>query len=222
MRCKHFFAVLAYFLPFLKVRKKNVHGREEENTMSKTFTGCWWSFLSRGIIAILFGVAAILQQGIALELLVLLVAAFFFVDGVLSIVASCGASEAESRWWISLLEGPARITIGIIMAALWPQVTVAAMIGMIAAWALITGGLEIDAAIRLRRVIEGEWFLGFCGTISILFGLILVVSPRIGAVALVWILGAYGIFFGVFLISLGFKLKKEFPPGRISLADPVT
>ncbi|MCK9294950.1 MAG: HdeD family acid-resistance protein [Desulfobulbaceae bacterium] len=189
--------------------------------MAKTCTECWWSFLSRGIIAVLFGVAAILHQGLALELLVLLMAAFFFVDGVLSIIASFGARGAETRWWISLLAGPVRITIGIV-AALWPQATLSTVISMFAGWALITGALEIDAAIRLRRVIAGEYFLGFCGIISLLSGVILVASPEISVAALVWILGIYGIFFGIFLLSLGFKLKREFAPRRISFADPVT
>lgn len=213
---------LAYFLPFLKVQRENIQESKEEKTMLKTSTGCcWWTFLSRGIIAVLFGAAAILQQGIALELLVLLVAAFFFVDGVLSIIASYGARRAETRWWIALLAGPVRITIGIV-AALWPQAGLSTVISLFAGWALITGALEIDAAIRLRRVIAGECFLGFCGIISLLSGVILVASPEIGVAALVWILGIYGIFFGIFLLSLGFKLKREYAPRSISFADPVT
>ena len=175
--------------------------------MLQNYTKSWWLFIFRGIVAVLFGLAAILLPGITLELLVLLVGAFFFVDGVLAIVGSFGTRKVEERWWVSLLEGIAGVLIGI-LAIIWPGTTLVAIVFIIAAWALVTGVFEIVAAIRLRKVIKGEWFLGLGGIISVLFGLLLFVSPGTGAVTLVWILGAYAIFFGILLLLLGFKMKK--------------
>jgi len=167
----------------------------------------WWSFFSRGIIAVLFGLVAIFLPGITLDILVLLVGAFFFVDGILSIIGSFGNRMVENRWWLSLLEGIAGVLVGI-LTIIWPAVTLVAIILMIAVWALITGVVEVVAAIRLRRFIINEWFLALCGILSILFGIVLLFNPGVGAITLVWILGTYAIFFGILLLSLGLKLKR--------------
>lgn len=186
--------------------------------MLQTYSKFWWLFIFRGIIAVLFGLAAILLPSITLKLLVLLVGAFFFADGVLAIVGSFGTRRVEERWWVSLLEGTAGVLIGI-LAIIWPGTTLVAIVFMIAAWALVTGVFEIVAAIRLRKVITGEWFLGLGGIISVLFGLLLFASPGTGAVTLVWILGAYAIFFGILLLLLGFKLKKLLPPDQAAIKN---
>jgi uncharacterized membrane protein HdeD (DUF308 family) len=69
------------------------------------------------------------------------------------------------------------------------------------------GIFEIAAAIRLRKEIEGEWLMGLSGVLSVLFGLFVFFQPGGGALALIWVIGAYAIFFGMLLIVLAFKLK---------------
>jgi len=175
--------------------------------MLETYSRYWLSFVSRGFIAVLFGLVALLLPGVTLDILVLLVGAFFFMDGILSIISFFRTDRKVQHWWLSLFEGLAGVLIGI-MTFLWPGITLVAVIFIIAFWALITGILELWAAIRLRRVISGEWFLGLSGLISVLFGIVLLARPGLGAVALAWLLGIYAIFFGILLLFLGVKLKK--------------
>jgi uncharacterized membrane protein HdeD (DUF308 family) len=173
-----------------------------------TFYGrFWWSFFFRGIIATLFGLAAIILPGITLELLALLLAVFLITDGVFSFLASLGGRGTDPQWWLLLLEGLAGIFIGILAIAR-PGLTVLAVMLIIAFWALLTGFLEIMAAIRLRHDIQGEWMLGLAGILSILFGIILLSNPGAGAVILVWLVGIYALIFGISMILLGLKLRK--------------
>ena len=60
-------------------------------------TGHWWALALRGVIAILFGLAAFLRPGIALEALILLFGAYALVDGIFSVVGGSGAQGRGRR-----------------------------------------------------------------------------------------------------------------------------
>ncbi len=166
----------------------------------------WWSLVIRGIAGIVFGILTFVWPGITLVALVLLFAAYSLVDGVMSLIGAVRAAEAHERWGVLVLEG----LVGIAAAAitvLWPAITAIALVYVIAAWAIVTGALEIGAAIRLRKVISGEWLLILGGIASVMFGFLLVIAPVIGAVVVALWVGAYTFIFGVLLVALGFKLR---------------
>ena len=166
----------------------------------------WWSLVLRGAVAVLFGVVAILWPDITLDALIILFGAFALVDGVFSIAGAMNKAGDVPRWWVLLIQGLAGIVTGI-LAFVWPDLTALALLYIIAAWALVTGVLEIVAAIRLRQEIEGEWMMGLAGLMAVVFGLLLVVFPGSGAVALIWLIGAFAIATGVVLIALGLRLR---------------
>ena len=164
----------------------------------------WWAVALRGLAGILFGIITFVWPGISLAALVLLFGAYAFADGVLSIVSAVRRRGAD-RWWLLLLQGILGIGAGLV-TWLWPGITALALLAVIAAWALMGGALQIAAAIRLRKVISGEWLLALGGVLSMALGVLLIVFPGPGALALVWI-GAYAFVFGIVLLVLGFRLR---------------
>jgi uncharacterized membrane protein HdeD (DUF308 family) len=166
----------------------------------------WWVFAVRGAAAILFGILALLWPALTLLTLVLLFGAYALVDGILAVAAGIAAYGRNERWWAVLLEGVAGVIIGV-LTFLWPGTTALVLLFFIAAWAFITGILEIVAAIQLRRVITNEWMMILGGVASILFGLLLVVFPGAGALGLTWLIGVYALVFGVMLLVLAFRLR---------------
>jgi uncharacterized membrane protein HdeD (DUF308 family) len=94
-----------------------------------------------------------------------------------------------------------------IISFIWPGITALALVYLIAAWAIVTGVLEIVSAIRLRKEIKGEWLLALSGVFSLILGVLFVYAPDAGAVALVWYWGAYTAAFGILLIWLSFRLR---------------
>ncbi len=150
----------------------------------------WWVLVLRGVLAVLFGLAAFFWPGLT----------------ALVLVSLFGAYAKQERWWAVLLEGIVGILIGL-LTFFWPGVTALGLLYFIAAWALVTGVFEIVAAIRLRREIEGEWLLGLSGVASVLFGLLLVIFPSAGVLSVIWIIGAYALLFGVIMIILGLRMR---------------
>lgn len=165
----------------------------------------WWALALRGVFAILFGVLAVIWPELTLTTLILLFGAYALVDGIFSVILGI-TSIGKERWWVELLEGIAGIIIGIV-TFVWPDLTALTLLYFIAAWAFITGVMEIAAAIQLRRLITGEWAMILSGALSILFAIILVLFPGEGALALTWLIGVYAIIFGVVLIVLAFRLR---------------
>src|SRR5262245_37570804 len=165
-------------------------------TMAEELARYWWLLAIRGAAAVIFGLLALIWPGITLTALVLLFGAYALVDGVFAVASAIMGNRdpANRRWWHAV-EGVVAIVAGI-LTFIWPGITALALLFLIAAWALITGAIEIFLAIRLRRELEREWMLALAGVASVLFGLVLAIFPGSGALALVWLIGVYAIVFG--------------------------
>ena len=167
----------------------------------------WWALLVRGLAAILLGVFAFARPGLTLEVLVLWFAAYALVDGLFSIVAGLlGRGGRGLPWWALLLEGGISVAAGM-AAALYPTRAEIVLVFFVAGWSIITGILEIFAAIRLRSQVHGEWILVLAGFLSIAFGIALAVRPILGEFFIIYMIGGYALVFGCMLISLGFRLR---------------
>lgn len=166
-----------------------------------------WGWIAlRGALALVFGVVAIASPVSAFAAIVLLFGAYAFADGVFALVALFRGA-ARDRFWVLVLEAVVGIGIGILTIAR-PAATALALLYYVGIWAILTGILELVAAIRLRKEITGEFWLGLAGVLSIVFGVLLFATPGAAALALaVWI-GAYAIIFGVALLLLAFRLRR--------------
>lgn len=169
----------------------------------------WWLLLLRGIISMAFGVVALFWPGATLLSLIFLWGAFALADGAFSLWAAITGRVGDnaSRWWLALA-GLAGIAAGII-AWVWPGPTAVALLLLIAAWAIVTGVMQVWGAIKLRKEIEGEWLLGLTGLLSVLLGIILLLQPVAGALAVVWWIGAFAIIMGIAYIGLSLRLRKH-------------
>jgi uncharacterized membrane protein HdeD (DUF308 family) len=186
--------------------------------MLETLTRYWWIVALRGAAAVLFGLMALVWPGITLFALVLLFGAYAVVDGGFTLVAALGRQgQVEATGGsraLLIAQGIAGILIGV-LAFVWPGITALALLWVIAAWAVVTGVLEIAAAVRLRRELRREWLLALSGTLSVLFGILLVGWPAAGALTLVVLIGVAAIVFGAALLALGLRLRRK---GREGLA----
>ena len=124
----------------------------------------------------------------------------------MTLVSAFGRDGSEPRW-ILLLEGGVSLLAGAV-ALFYPRATALLFLYLLAGWALLSGLVEIVAAYRLRAEIRGEFWLGFAGVLSVLFGLMLLVRPGAGALTVVWLIASFSVLYGVVLIAWGLHLRR--------------
>jgi uncharacterized membrane protein HdeD (DUF308 family) len=177
----------------------------ESRPMVHALARNWWLLLLRGIAAIVFGVLTFFWPGLTLLTLLFLYGAFALVDGILALAAAITGSAPAPRWWLAIV-GLLGLAAGILTFA-WPGITALVLLLFIAVWAIAIGIMQIVGAIKLRKEIDNEWLLIFCGVLSVVFGLILIAQPQTGALALAFVIGFYAILEGVGLVGLSMRLR---------------
>jgi uncharacterized membrane protein HdeD (DUF308 family) len=174
--------------------------------MKRLLANNWDMVLVRGILAVLFGIATLFLPGITLIVLVALFGGYALIDGVISIVIAIKDRKENNKWWLLLLFGLVSIAAGVVTFA-WPGITAISLFYIIVGWAIVSGVVEVILAVQLRKEIEGEWLLVLDGILSVAFGILLATQPAIGLLAVLWMIGVYGIAGGVTLIALAFRLR---------------
>jgi uncharacterized membrane protein HdeD (DUF308 family) len=186
--------------------------------MDNFFARSWWVLALRGVFAILFGALALMWPQMTLLTLVALFAAYALLSGIASIVGAIRNRRTDDDWWVMLLLGIVSTGAGI-LSVINPVAAALVLVLVIGANALVTGVLDIVAAIRLRKAIEGEWMLALSGLASIAFGAIVFFAPEAGALATVWLISMYAFVTGALLLVAAVRARavvmgKERPHGE--------
>jgi uncharacterized membrane protein HdeD (DUF308 family) len=175
--------------------------------LSHLLSRFWWMTLLRGVLWILFGIMVFTKPGISLATLTLLFGAFVLADGVVGVVNAIAGHKKHDDWVLMLLGGLAGIFIGII-TFIAPGITVLTLLFYIAIWAIATGVLALVAAIRLRKEIQGEFWLVLAGLASIVFGMIVIARPGEGILSVLWLLACFSVALGIALVGLAFRVRR--------------
>ncbi|APE11361.1 HdeD family acid-resistance protein [Rhodococcus pyridinivorans] len=165
----------------------------------------WWVVLLRGILAVLFGVVALVWPGITVWALVVVFAAYAIIDGIVLVVQSVRDKPEGWGWWLAM--GVVSVLAGLV-ALFWPGITALALLYVIAFYAILFGITGIVGGIRFRKVPESGWVWSvLAGVVAVLFGIVLLIFPGEGILSLIVLLGIYAILFGVLLIILAFQAR---------------
>jgi uncharacterized membrane protein HdeD (DUF308 family) len=175
--------------------------------MEQLLSRTWWVLALRGAVALLFGILALVWPSITLLVLVSLFAAFALLVGAVIVVGALRNRSMDRGWWLMMILGVVSLAVGTV-AIVQPGATLFALVLLMAVNALLTGVLDIALAIRLRKRIEHEWLLILAGALSIVFGVLIVMFPPAGALALAFFVSFYAIATGVLLLALAFRARR--------------
>jgi len=162
-------------------------------------------FLVRGIAAILFGILTLVWPNLTLSVLVLLFGVFAVISGITAVVAAL-RNRGEEGWGLLLFEGILGILAGVV-ALVWPNITALAFLYLLAAWAIITGIMELVAPLAFPMRGGRAALMVLAGLASIVFGILIAAQPSSGLLAVVWLIGVYAIVFGVMYVVAYFESR---------------
>jgi len=171
----------------------------------------WWILGLRGLIAVLFGIFALVWPGITLLGLIALFAIYAVLVGVIAIIGAIrnirhASGPRAADWWLLLALGVLGVVAGVV-STMRPAITVLMLVLVIGINAVLTGVLDLVAVARLRRQAlregTGLWALG--ALVSIIFGMIVIAAPELGALTLVWMVGIYALIAGVLYLGQSYR-----------------
>jgi uncharacterized membrane protein HdeD (DUF308 family) len=163
-----------------------------------------WMALARGLVAILFGILAIVWPAISLVILVYLFGAYALVNGIIAVFSAFERHRTSSLWWMVLIEGLFGVAAGLV-TFFWPAITAFVLFTLIAIWALALGLCEIIAAFASNASTGERWISALTGVLSILFGILLLARPVVGLLTVIWLIGFYAIMWGIMLLAFAFQ-----------------
>ena len=175
--------------------------------LSSFYQRSWWSLMIRGVIAVIFGILALISPTRTLDFLTALFGIFVLVVGVVATIGAIMHRRESDNWWLVLIPGIAGIVIGIISIAM-PEFTQAVIIYLIAIWALVSGIGQIYSAMKIRQDVEGEWIPILIGIISVVLAIILFVRPLEAAATVMWLVGLFVLVIGILWLVMGFRVRK--------------
>ncbi|HET9728359.1 MAG TPA: HdeD family acid-resistance protein [Acidimicrobiia bacterium] len=169
----------------------------------------WRTLALRGVAALAFGILTLIWPGVTLWVLVVLFGAYALVDGVFTLidVGRNRPGTAEHRGWL-IVEALAGIAAGIV-TFVWPAITALALLFVIAAWAFVIGVARVSAAIKLRHILDHAWLMGIAGILSIVFAILLVITPGAGALVITWLIGWWAVVVGVTLLTAAWRIHRR-------------
>ncbi len=181
-----------------------------ENILIPEFSRNWKWMIARGIVSVIFGIGAILYPFTAVTALAIFFGAYAFVDGVFATVSIFTSSFARKHFWSFLIEGITGIAAGILTFFI-PEITLYGLVILVSVWAFVTGIFEIVTAIKLRKIIDGEFFMIISGLLSIIFAVLVFVMPFAGLVMMIYLIGVYAVMFGIMLVISALSMRELEP-----------
>jgi len=160
----------------------------------------------RGVLALIVGIVAVSWPGVTVYALVVLFAVYAFMDALVQVVRAFSGvrvGAANARILIALVD----VAAGVVAIA-YPNITVVALVVIVAIWAIAFGVLEMFAASGASETAGTRAWFVVAGLLSIAFGLVLVGRPDVGAVSLAVIYGIFSLAFGITEIALGVQTRR--------------
>jgi len=184
----------------------------DHNKVKEIDSALWKLLMSRGITLIIAGLVLLLFPQATLTVLIIILGIFWLVDGILTTVKSIRGRKIDKAWGWGIFTGVLGIIAGLVVLShplTSTILTTSFLIWFLGISAVIYGISGLVTGIRLRKESKGEWSMILGGIISVIFGIILMVSPFVSALVIIKTMGLVALIGGISVCIVAFRIKKK-------------
>ena len=174
----------------------------------KTNSG-WVAFLVSGIVAIGYGILAIMLTDQFVDILKMIMrisGICIAVTGGVFLVAAILRMRKKLPWGLILLEAVALIVVGV-LSSIYANQALALLVILIGIWSAMIGAFMLLVMARTKNL----WNKGFyivCAILSILFGVLLIAHPFDFVKWFIILSGVIALVFGLIMLMFGFAIHR--------------
>jgi uncharacterized membrane protein HdeD (DUF308 family) len=161
----------------------------------------WKGLVLRGALAVILGLVMVLLPGPTLIAVTVLIGIFVLMLGLIGLAMYLSLKESD-KGMVLLLEGILGIAFGIV-TIVWPNITALLLILLLGVWCLIEGLVQVYAGLTASSKPALKTVFTVSGVLSIIIGLLFILAPGEGAIALIWLIGVFAMIYGILSISYG-------------------
>lgn len=173
----------------------------------RLLTRTWATTLAQGLVWIAFGVLVLVWPDLGLETLVALIAACGFVHGAISGATAFAVPLGRSgRAWL-VLDALTAIVVVVVLLG-WSEISATSVLYVLAAWAIALGVLQVIGAHALPFSGERATLLSWNGIVPVIFGVVMLLEAREGALAHATLIATFALVTGVLQTAFALDLRR--------------
>lgn len=176
--------------------------------MEGTLARNWWAYALRGALAMVFALMVVAWSSASPMALARVFGVFAIAEGALAIGATLGSHADEDRPWPLLFEGTIGIGFGLV-GLIAPIDSLTVLVWLVASWIAMVGLLEGVTSVRMRRHISTPRVLIGIAVVSVMAAIAMVLTPALGEIVTVYLLGAWAAFLGAATFVIGMTLRRD-------------
>lgn len=176
---------------------------EAKHRASDKLGDIWWWFMVRGILALGLAIAALFWPQQTIRLLINLLGAYFLFDGIVGVIGAFRAGARDGFPLFALVSLVAGATL-----LFWTNVSIKVFLTLVGIWALLQGLGMFLSSRNSDSSEESRQLCKIVGVVLAVAGLILVVWPGTGVVAISWLISAIALVYGCVLIFVATRLRR--------------
>ena len=176
-------------------------------TLSKTWKSIWWIPLTKGILATIAAVMAVLWSHQTMTALVVIVGIYAIIGSVMTLINAQAlhgmAGTGLMRGW-----GIIGIIIGLILI-IHPGFSLHVIAILIGVWLVLLGVAATAFALPMRLITQKAWGWMLGGGIGLfVLGIVILVHPGFGVVAMSWLLALGVLLYGLANLAIAVGVRK--------------
>jgi uncharacterized membrane protein HdeD (DUF308 family) len=163
----------------------------------------WWSLLTRGVLAVILGLCAMVWPQQTIGVLIKVLGVYFLIDGVIGAIWFYRSGELRS----ALIQAIVGVSIGMVLLV-WTGVSAKLFMIFIGFWMILQGVGLFLASRRIEPQSGVRGIMASTAWVMALIGIVFVVWPDTGVVTISWLIGLNAMALGCLLVFLATRIKR--------------